>query len=72
MLAGALCGMTVIHLVMLGVLGELVINNSDLSHTQMPEITKKQILANNGEKDSKSTEETRYIAQSKISISNEK
>ena len=46
MLAGALCGITVIHLVMLGVLGELVISNSDLTHTQMPEITKKRIITN--------------------------
>ena len=49
MLAGALSGFAVIHLVMLGVLGELVINTSDLTHTQMPEITKKRIVANNEE-----------------------
>ena len=50
MMAASLSGFAVIHLVMLGVLGELVINTSDLTHTQMPEITKKRIITNN-EKD---------------------
>ncbi|UCE05464.1 MAG: glycosyltransferase family 2 protein [bacterium] len=42
-LAAALCAVAVIHLVILGVLGELVINTSDLTHAQLPEITKKEI-----------------------------
>jgi glycosyltransferase involved in cell wall biosynthesis len=44
--ATGLSGMAVLHLLLLGVIGELVVNTSDLSHTQMPEITKKQILTN--------------------------
>jgi hypothetical protein len=44
----ALNGMAVIHLFTLGVLGELVVSTSDLTHTQMPEISKK-ILPINGE-----------------------
>jgi glycosyltransferase involved in cell wall biosynthesis len=70
--ASALSGMAVVHLVVLGILGELVVGTSDLTHTQMPEITKKQILTNNSEKAGKSKEETEYISQSKIVISNEK
>jgi hypothetical protein len=42
-IAAALSGMGFIHLVSLGVLGELIVGTSDLSHTQMPEITKKII-----------------------------
>ena len=33
----------VVHLVALGVLGELVVNTSDLSHTQLPELTKRNV-----------------------------
>ncbi len=58
MMAGALSGFAVIHLVMLGVLGELVINTSDLTHTQMPEITKKRILTNNKDMNHRDTEDT--------------
>jgi hypothetical protein len=47
------------------------VNTSDLSHTQMPEITKKQILTNNGEKTNKSKEETEHISQSDIAIIND-
>lgn len=42
----ALTGMAVVHLMALGVVGELVVNTSDLSHTRMPEIMKKHIIAN--------------------------
>jgi glycosyltransferase involved in cell wall biosynthesis len=42
--SSALNGMAVIHLVMLGVIGELVVNNSDLSHAELPEIGKRKIL----------------------------
>ncbi|MEW6570087.1 MAG: glycosyltransferase family 2 protein [Nitrospirota bacterium] len=38
--------MAIIHLLILGILGELVVSTSDLTHTQMPEITKKVILIN--------------------------
>jgi glycosyltransferase involved in cell wall biosynthesis len=43
MLAAALSGVSVIQLVMLGVLGELVINTSDLTHARLPEISIKEI-----------------------------
>ena len=43
MFAAALTGMAVMHLIVLGILGELVVGTSDLSHTQMPEVTKKAI-----------------------------
>jgi glycosyltransferase involved in cell wall biosynthesis len=42
-IAAALNLMAFVHLIALGVLGELVVGASDLSHTQMPEITKKHI-----------------------------
>jgi glycosyltransferase involved in cell wall biosynthesis len=43
LVATALSCMAVLYLLLLGVIGELVVNTSDLSHTQMPEITKKRI-----------------------------
>jgi hypothetical protein len=46
-IATALSGMSVVHLIALGVLGELVVGTSDLSHTRLPEITRKTIFANN-------------------------
>jgi hypothetical protein len=45
-IATALSGMSVVHLIALGVLGELVVGTSDLSHTRLPEITRKTIAAN--------------------------
>ncbi len=52
MISAALNGMAVVHLSTLGILGELVVSTSDLGHTQLPEITKKEILVNaEGEKD---------------------
>jgi glycosyltransferase involved in cell wall biosynthesis len=47
MSAAALSGMAVVHLIVLGVLGELVVGTSDLVHAQLPEITKKRISTNN-------------------------
>jgi glycosyltransferase involved in cell wall biosynthesis len=41
--ATALMGMATIHLVGLGIIGELIVNTSDLSHTELPELTKKCI-----------------------------
>jgi glycosyltransferase involved in cell wall biosynthesis len=35
--------MAAVHLIILGVLGELIVNTSDLSFTKMPEITKKTL-----------------------------
>jgi glycosyltransferase involved in cell wall biosynthesis len=46
LISAALNGMAVVHLVTLGVLGELVIGTSDLGHTQLPVITKKTISVN--------------------------
>lgn len=42
-IATALSGMGVIHLITLGVIGELVVSTSDLTHTRLPETTKKTI-----------------------------
>jgi hypothetical protein len=36
--------MAVVHLLILGVLGELIVSTSDLTHTQLPEIAKKPII----------------------------
>lgn len=47
--SSGLNGMAVVHLVTLGVIAELVITNSDLSHTDLPEIGKRKILLNSGE-----------------------
>jgi len=47
--ATALSGMASVHLVILGVLGELIVGTSDLSHTELPEVTKKPILVNGEE-----------------------
>lgn len=41
--ATTLMGMATIHLVSLGIIGELVVNTSDLTHTELPELTKKDI-----------------------------
>ena len=43
MIAAALSGIAVIQMVVLGVLGELVISTSDLTHDRLPEISMKQI-----------------------------
>ena len=44
--SSALNGMAVVHLVTLGVIGELVVTSSDLSHTDLPEIGKRKIFLN--------------------------
>lgn len=43
MLAAGLCAFAVVHLLILGVLGELVVSTSDLTHTHLPEINKREI-----------------------------
>lgn len=43
-LATALSAMAAIHLILLGILGELVVATSDLSHTRLPELTRKKIV----------------------------
>jgi glycosyltransferase involved in cell wall biosynthesis len=42
--ASALNGMAVVHLVTLGVIAELVVTNSDLSHVELPEVGKRKIF----------------------------
>ena len=44
--SSALNGMAVVHLITLGVIGELVVTNSDLSHTDLPELGKRKIFLN--------------------------
>lgn len=46
LIAAALNGMAVFHLIALGVLAELVVGTSDLSHTKMAEMTKRTININ--------------------------
>jgi hypothetical protein len=48
-IAAGLSGMAFVHLVALGILGELVVRTSDLTHTQLPEITKKPVHINEDE-----------------------
>jgi glycosyltransferase involved in cell wall biosynthesis len=48
-IAAGLSGMAFVHLVALGILGELVVRTSDLTHTQLPEITKKPMHINEDE-----------------------
>jgi hypothetical protein len=45
-IATALSAMAVVHLISIGVLGELIVGASDLSHTELPELTKRTILLN--------------------------
>ncbi|NIO20847.1 MAG: glycosyltransferase [Candidatus Aenigmarchaeota archaeon] len=52
-ISSALNGMAVVHLAVLGVLGELVVSTSDLTHTELPEITKKTLLVNDQKEKSK-------------------
>ena len=47
MMAAAFCGVAVFQLVILGILGELVIITSDLTHAHLPEITIKEIFIEN-------------------------
>ena len=41
---GCLSFMSAVHLIILGLLGELIVNTSDLSFTELPEVTKKTLL----------------------------
>lgn len=41
--AAAINGMAMFHFLVLGIVGELVVGTSDLSHTRMPDITKKNL-----------------------------
>jgi glycosyltransferase involved in cell wall biosynthesis len=45
-IATVLSAMAVVHLISIGVLGELIVGASDLSHTELPQLTKKTILLN--------------------------
>jgi len=54
-IAMALSGMASVHLIALGVLGELVVGTSDLSHTKLPRY-KKIIRKNRDEKDYKNNQ----------------
>lgn len=60
--ATALSGMPVIHLITLGVLGELVVGTSDLSHTRLAEITKKRIITNGEEQSDASAKRKAHSA----------
>jgi glycosyltransferase involved in cell wall biosynthesis len=44
--SAGLNGMAMVHLLTLGVIAELVVSSSDLSHTDLPEISKKKIFLN--------------------------
>jgi glycosyltransferase involved in cell wall biosynthesis len=48
LIASALCGLGVLQLLALGMLGELAVSTSDLTHTHMAQITKKIIPLNGG------------------------
>ncbi len=69
-LAAALTSMAFVHLMTLGILGELVVNTSDLSHTQMPEITSmhrrlSERLSRTGEK-AGTVEEKRGVIEDEV------
>jgi hypothetical protein len=38
--------MAAAHLIFLGILAEMIVGRSDLTHTEMPELTKKKMLIN--------------------------
>jgi hypothetical protein len=59
LMSAAFSGMAVVHLAVLGVIGELVVGTSDLSHTELPEITKRAVPIS-GE------EESTELGQSKV------
>ena len=61
LVATALSGMAFVHLIILGVLGELIVGTSDLSHTELPEITKKTILINGYEPSNKKSQHPRSV-----------
>jgi hypothetical protein len=47
--SAGLNGMAMVHLLTLGVIAELVVTSSDLSHTALPEIGKRKIFLNSDE-----------------------
>ncbi len=50
LIATSLSAMAVVHLIALGIIGELVVGTSDLTHTHLPAITKKIIGTGDNEK----------------------
>jgi glycosyltransferase involved in cell wall biosynthesis len=70
MVSAVLAGMAGVHLVALGVLGELIVDTSDLTHTELPEITKKTISLDSeeiGEKECESQWKARFKVESRAS-----
>jgi len=61
MIAAFLNLMALIHLIILGILGELIVSMSDLTHTQLPEITKKTIFSINDKEHNKDHTSATYI-----------
>jgi hypothetical protein len=57
LVAASLNGLASLHLFALGVLGELIVSTSDLTHTQMPEISKRCIVVNGKQDDNQSNHE---------------
>jgi len=51
LISAVISAMAVVHLVLLGTLGELIVGMSDLSHTRMPALLKKEIKMNVREPD---------------------
>lgn len=49
LIASLFTGMAAVHLITLGVLAELAVSTSDLSHTELPEVTKKSIVVHDDE-----------------------
>ncbi|NIM98086.1 MAG: glycosyltransferase [candidate division Zixibacteria bacterium] len=69
MISSALTGMAGVHLVALGVLGELVVGTSDLRHTRLPAITKRTIFVNEEEDKSQRERAKRSISRRVIAPS---
>lgn len=60
--ATALSGMPLVHLITLGILGELVVSTSDLSHTDLLQIKKKSIMGKcKGQKKQETDDEARIL-----------
>ena len=60
LIAMALSGMAVVHLITLGVLGELVVGTSDLSHTKLPRY--KKIIMTKGDEQSLNQNQSEVIS----------
>jgi hypothetical protein len=65
LVSAALNGMAIVHLIVLGILGELVVGNSDLKHTQLPEVTKRPILLSKKERESEPVSDHKAITEVK-------